>query len=121
MCQRTRRWDLLDVAVDARCLEDADQNRKHPRAVDLAQRASGQVPRPAAAGPVDPLTTREQVVLRYLASSLSNAEIAAELYVSVNTVNTHVRSIYSKLDARDRSTAVERARELRLLSASVTH
>jgi LuxR family maltose regulon positive regulatory protein len=39
----------------------------------------------------------------------------------VNTVNTHIRSIYAELDARDRSTTVERARELRLLSASVTH
>jgi LuxR family maltose regulon positive regulatory protein len=43
-----------------------------------------------------------------------------EIYLSVNTVNTHVRGIYAELDARDRSTAVERARELRLLSAGVT-
>ena len=84
-------------------------------AVDLAQRASGQVPRPAATGPVDPLTTREQVVLRYLASSLSNAEIAAELYVSVNTVKSHQRTLYRKLAADGRRDAVRRARELHLL------
>ena len=84
-------------------------------AVDLSQRASGQVPRPAATGPVDPLTTREQVVLRYLASSLSNAEIAAELYVSVNTVKSHQRTLYRKLAADGRRDAVRRARELHLL------
>ena len=84
-------------------------------AVDLAQRANGQVPRPAATGPVDPLTTREQVVLRYLASSLSNAEIAAELYVSVNTVKSHQRTLYRKLAADGRRDAVRRARELHLL------
>jgi LuxR family maltose regulon positive regulatory protein len=46
--------------------------------------------------------------------------IASELSVPVNTVNTHVRNIYAKLQARDRSSAVQRARELRLLSAGLT-
>ncbi|HEX9538591.1 MAG TPA: LuxR C-terminal-related transcriptional regulator [Streptosporangiaceae bacterium] len=46
--------------------------------------------------------------------------MASELSVSVNTVNTHVRNIYAKLQARDRSSAVQRARELRLLSAGLT-
>jgi LuxR family maltose regulon positive regulatory protein len=54
-------------------------------------------------------------VLRYLPTNLRRPEIAGELYVSVNTVNTHIRNIYSKLGARDRSAAVQRARELRLL------
>src|SRR6266540_4368810 len=44
----------------------------------------------------------------------------SELSVSVNTVNTHVRNIYAKLQARDRSSAVQRARELRLLSTGRT-
>jgi LuxR family maltose regulon positive regulatory protein len=48
---------------------------------------------------------------------MTRHEIASELYVSINTVNTHIRNIYSKLGARDRSSAVERAREMRLLSA----
>jgi hypothetical protein len=52
-----------------------------------------------------------------LPTNLSRPEIAAELSVSVNTVNTHVRNIHAKLSARDRSSAVQRARELRLLSA----
>jgi LuxR family maltose regulon positive regulatory protein len=58
-------------------------------------------------------------VLRYLPTNLSRTEIASELSISVNTVNTHVRSIYAKLEARDRSAAVQRARELRLLSSGL--
>jgi LuxR family maltose regulon positive regulatory protein len=64
---------------------------------------------------VDPLTERERTVLRYLASTMSNAEIAAVLYVSVNTVKTHERSLYRKLDVTNRREAVGRARELNLL------
>jgi LuxR family maltose regulon positive regulatory protein len=63
------------------------------------------------------LSPTELRVLRYLPTNLSRPEIASELFVSVNTVNTHIRSIYAKLHARDRSSAVQRARELRLLSA----
>ena len=62
------------------------------------------------------LSPSELRVLRYLPTNLTRPEIARELYVSINTVNTHLRNIYSKLGARDRSSAVERARELRLLS-----
>src|SRR4029453_7596411 len=62
-----------------------------------------------------PLSEREQVVLRYLSSRLSAGEIADELYVSVNTVKTHIKSIYRKLDTNRRWDAVKRARQLRLL------
>ena len=54
-------------------------------------------------------------MLRYLASTLSNAEIAAELYLSVNTVKTHQRMVYRKLGADGRRDAVRRAKQLRLL------
>jgi LuxR family maltose regulon positive regulatory protein len=64
---------------------------------------------------IEPLSERERVVLRYLTSALSNVEIAAELYVSVNTVKTHIKSIYRKLETTGRRDAVRRARELRLL------
>jgi LuxR family transcriptional regulator, maltose regulon positive regulatory protein len=64
----------------------------------------------------DELSPSELRVLRYLPTNLTRPEIARELYVSINTVNTHVRNIYAKLGARDRSSALERARELRLLS-----
>ncbi len=66
------------------------------------------------------LSPSELRVLRYLPTNLSRPEIAGELSVSVNTVNTHVRNIYAKLQARDRSSAVQRARELRLLSTGRT-
>jgi LuxR family maltose regulon positive regulatory protein len=66
--------------------------------------------------PVSELSHSELRVLRYLPTNLSRSDIARELYVSVNTVNTHVRNIYSKLGANTRSEAVERARQLRLLS-----
>jgi LuxR family maltose regulon positive regulatory protein len=65
----------------------------------------------------DELSPGELRVLRYLPTNLSRPEIATELSVSVNTVSTHIRSIYAKLGADDRSAAVHRARELRLLSA----
>ena len=70
--------------------------------------------------PSEELSPSELRVLRYLPTNLSRPEIASELSVSVNTVNTHVRNIYAKLQARDRSSAVQRARELRLLSAGLT-
>jgi LuxR family maltose regulon positive regulatory protein len=65
---------------------------------------------------LEELRPSELRVLRYLPTNLTRPEIARELYVSLNTVNTHIRNIYSKLDARDRSSAVRHARQLRLLS-----
>jgi LuxR family transcriptional regulator, maltose regulon positive regulatory protein len=66
---------------------------------------------------IEQLSPSELRVLRYLPTNLSRPEIASELSVSVNTVNTHIRNIYAKLQAQDRSSAVQRARERRLLSA----
>jgi LuxR family transcriptional regulator, maltose regulon positive regulatory protein len=70
--------------------------------------------------PAEELSPGELKVLRYLPTNLSRPEIAGELSVSVNTVSTHLRSIYAKLQVRDRSSAVQRARELRLLAAGRT-
>jgi LuxR family maltose regulon positive regulatory protein len=84
-------------------------------AVDLLERAAGGRRADPGRAAVDPLTGRERTVLRYLASTLTNAEIAAELYVSVNTVKTHERSLYRKLGVAGRREAVARARELDLL------
>jgi LuxR family transcriptional regulator, maltose regulon positive regulatory protein len=81
---------------------------------------------PPAAAVQPPLPDTEELspgelrVLRYLPTNLSRPEIADELSVSVNTVSTHVRSIYAKLQVSDRSAAVQRARELRLLAAGRT-
>jgi LuxR family maltose regulon positive regulatory protein len=70
--------------------------------------------------PPEELSPGELRVLRYLPTNLSRPEIAGELSVSLNTVSTHLRSIYAKLQVRDRSSAVRRARELRLLAAGRT-
>jgi LuxR family transcriptional regulator, maltose regulon positive regulatory protein len=70
--------------------------------------------------PAEELSPGELRVLRYLPTNLSRPEIAGELSVSLNTVSTHLRSIYAKLQVRDRSSAVRRARELRLLAADRT-
>ncbi|MFC9842342.1 LuxR C-terminal-related transcriptional regulator [Streptomyces sp. NPDC060223] len=70
----------------------------------------------SAPRPAEELSPSELRVLRYLPTNLTRPEIAAELSVSLNTVNTHIRRIYAKLGAGDRSSAVQRGRELRLLS-----
>jgi LuxR family maltose regulon positive regulatory protein len=69
---------------------------------------------------IEQLSPSELRVLRYLPTNLSRPEIASALSVSVNTVNTHIRSIYAKLQAQGRSSAVQRAREMRLLSVGPT-
>ena len=66
---------------------------------------------------VDDLSPSELRVLGYLPTNMRRSEIARELYVSINTVNTHVRNIYSRLGVRDRSAAVQQARALRLISS----
>ena len=65
---------------------------------------------------LEPLSDAELRVLRYLPSNLRAPEIAAELFVSANTVRTHLRHIYAKLDVHTRTAAVSRARELGLLA-----
>ena len=64
---------------------------------------------------VEPLTARESEVLAYLSALLSTEEIAALMFVSVNTVKSHVRGILRKLGAPRRNEAVRRARELQLI------
>jgi len=63
-----------------------------------------------ARGLPDPLRPQEVKVLRYLGSRLTQREIAAELYISINTMKTHVKAIYRKLDVGTRRDAVERGR-----------
>jgi LuxR family maltose regulon positive regulatory protein len=88
--------------------------------LDVVHGASLPATDQASSSQADELSPSELRVLRYLPTNLSRPEIAGELSVSVNTVNTHIRNIYAKLQARDRSSAVQRARELRLLSTGRT-
>ena len=65
--------------------------------------------------PAEPLSDREREVLRHISGMLSTAEVASEMYISVNTVKTHLRTIYRKLAATHRGEAVRRARQLELI------
>lgn len=62
-----------------------------------------------------PLTEREMGVLRYLPTRMTTNEIADTMYVSVNTVKTHLQSVYRKLAATSRQEAVDHARRLGLI------
>ena len=64
---------------------------------------------------LDPLSDREEAVLRYLPTVMSKAEIASELFVSINTVKTHTKNIYRKLGVSTRTEAVRRAKHLNLV------
>lgn len=92
--------------VRARLEESQRDLRLAPRAGDSLSRA---------ADASNELTERELTVLRLLPTSLSQREISDALYISLNTVKTHARSIYRKLGAGGREQAVARGRELGLI------
>jgi LuxR family transcriptional regulator, maltose regulon positive regulatory protein len=96
----------------------AQEGTAHPALLEVLLDGVGQGPG-SGATLAEPLTEREQRILRYLPTMLTNAEIGAEVFVSLNTVKTHLRSIYRKLDANGRADAVERARRLGLLPAGI--
>jgi LuxR family maltose regulon positive regulatory protein len=112
---RGRRDDARSLAREARRIVDGcpDPGRVSGRLTELELRT--QVRTAAAAAPAEELSDSELAVLRLLPTQLSNREIGEELFVSVNTVKTHLRSIYSKLRAGSRDQAVGRAREIGLL------
>jgi LuxR family maltose regulon positive regulatory protein len=72
-------------------------------------------PSQPAIAAVEPLTEREREVLRHVSGLLNTAEVASEMYISANTVKTHLKSIYRKLAATHRGEAVRRARQLELI------
>jgi LuxR family maltose regulon positive regulatory protein len=80
---------------------------------DTKRRLEAVIRRPVKAG--EELSERELMILRLLAAGLTKPEIARELYIAYNTVKTHTRTIYRKLDASTREDAVARARELKLI------
>ena len=92
----------------------------HPQTVpfvdDLDRQLGATDPRPSDAAALRiPLTDRELSVLQYLPTMLTYPEVALELFVSVNTVKSHLRHLFAKLDVANRRQAVSRARELGLL------
>jgi LuxR family maltose regulon positive regulatory protein len=72
----------------------------------------------ASEAPVEELTAKELEVLAHLAELLTTEEIAGRMFISVNTVRTHVRNILRKLGVNRRNAAIRRARELGLLGSS---
>jgi LuxR family maltose regulon positive regulatory protein len=116
------RWPFIDTPPQARRLLRMHPELREPGA--WLNPSTGAIPRPrgdrapAASEQhvvVQELSDREMEVLRYLAEMLSTAEIAATMFISVNTVRTHVRSILRKLAVSRRNQAVRRARERGLL------
>jgi LuxR family transcriptional regulator, maltose regulon positive regulatory protein len=99
---------------------DPDLARAHRRLFTPARRhdqppARPGPPEPATVTAVEPLTEREREVLRHVSGMLNTAEVASEMYISVNTVKSHLKSIYRKLAAAHRGEAVRRARQLELI------
>ena len=88
--------------------------------LDVMRGASPAATDESAPRQTEELSSGELKVLRYLPTNLTRPQIASELSVSVNTVSTHIRNIYAKLQVTDRSSAVQRARELRLLAGGHT-
>jgi LuxR family transcriptional regulator, maltose regulon positive regulatory protein len=109
--ERAEARELLEEA--RRCVQDCPDIGVLEPALAAAEQALQPTSRTAEPG--GELTDRELAVLRLLGGELSRREIADALFVSLDTVKTHIRGIYRKLDASTREEAVERARELRLL------
>jgi LuxR family maltose regulon positive regulatory protein len=115
---RGDRTEARRLLVEARAiLQSCPDPRTAAEALALAERRLRVAPRRSTAREdgTDGLTERELAVLRLLDTDLSQREIGATLYVSVNTVKTHMRGIFRKLDASSRPEAVQRARTLGLL------
>jgi LuxR family transcriptional regulator, maltose regulon positive regulatory protein len=114
-------WFLLHP-VPGLLQRQARQRTAHAALIaDILSLLAGHKLAPLPAGPpppLEPLSDSEIRVLRYLPTNLSGPEIAGELYVSHNTVRTHIAHLYAKLGTHTRAEAVARARALGLLAPS---
>ncbi len=97
------------------CAAPADAQRYLDELIAAAGNVVAPVRSSAPQDLVEPLSGREITVLRYLCSRLTYQEIANALYISLNTLKSHVRSIYRKLAVASRGQAVEAGRRLRLI------
>lgn len=95
-------------------LGDPGAVEAHASAREVLEASRPATPTASPLGP-DELTARELAVLRLLDSDLTGPEVAAHLFVSINTLRTHTRRIFTKLDVTTRRAAVTRARERGLL------
>ncbi|MGY1672678.1 LuxR C-terminal-related transcriptional regulator [Geodermatophilus sp. SYSU D00710] len=104
------RWLAAAAAVLRDCADPGPTVRDWLGREQRARRV-----RDSAAVPVEPLTERELAVLSLLPTTMSQREMAGSLFVSPNTMKTHLRAIYRKLGAESRDDAVLRARSVGLL------
>ena len=106
----------------ATLLQPAAERRIAPGYARQLRAAFGQAAdrTPAGQGLVEPLSGRELEVLRLLGTDLDGPAIARELVVSLNTLRTHTKNVYSKLGVNTRRAAIHRAEELGLLSRTRT-
>ena len=81
----------------------------------IPNRPGDELPGDPENGLVEPLSPREKEVLELMAAGLSNAEIAARLFLSPNTLKAHTQNIFGKLGVHSRVQAIDRAREINLL------
>ncbi len=81
----------------------------------ILDRFDGRLPRPTGSHPAALLTDSELAVLRFLPSHMTNQEIAEALFLSINTIKTHLSSVYRKLGVANRRQAIAQARRLDLL------
>jgi LuxR family transcriptional regulator, maltose regulon positive regulatory protein len=84
-------------------------------AARILDRFDGRLPRPSSAQPAALLTESELAVLRFLPSHMTNQEIAESLFLSINTIKTHLSSVYRKLGVANRRQAIAQGRRLELL------
>jgi LuxR family maltose regulon positive regulatory protein len=102
--------DLLHQAVTERGVSLPERLERHLEGFAASEK--GALPQQSLA---DPLSPRELDVLRLLDSELSGPDIARRLYVSLNTLRTHTKRIFTKLEVSTRAAAVRRAHQLGLL------
>jgi LuxR family maltose regulon positive regulatory protein len=115
------RLQIADCRLQIQAQKRAAGSKKSQHLLTYLDRLLAAFPKSSAASApqsemvIEPLSEREQEVLRLLAAGRSTAQIAAELVITVGTVRNHLKSIFGKLEAHSRLQAVERARILNLL------
>lgn len=107
-------WAYLQTVLDASATDTLPGGRATPTGPRGA--GTGEGAQPGSQGLIDPLSDRELDVLRLLASDLDGPAIARELVVSLNTIRTHTKHIYTKLGVNSRRAAVRQAHQLNLLA-----
>jgi LuxR family maltose regulon positive regulatory protein len=109
---------LLYTALDRGIVPDYVRRLLQAFPIDEPKQVDQSEPRGFEAGYIEPLTEREIEVLQLIAAGLTNPEIATRLFLSLHTVKTHTRNIYSKLGVHNRTQAVAKAKGLGILPST---